>query len=356
MGDADRLEQVLYNLVDNAIKFTPDGERVLVAVTMEEVLEKQARLHFKVTDTGIGMSEEQVKRLFQPFYQGDGSSTRKVGGAGLGLSVSRHLVKLMGGTLQVESTLGAGSLFSFELSLKRSAHQAATEIAVDDLHGRRALVVDDNAGAREIFKDMLENLGATAMLVASGEEALAVLRDRDGGQTGFDFVLMDWRMPGMDGIETAQAMAQDPALAELPVILVSAFGRERAQRAADALKLAGICQKPLTPTELLTMAAKALTPLEAVTPEASDASETAPAWTPEEQQTLADLLEGWIQLLDQGNAQAANRLPEMRERLGATFRRPLDRAARQMADYDFDEASETVAGIRERVLGGKNMA
>ncbi|MGN7613451.1 ATP-binding protein [Magnetococcales bacterium HHB-1] len=344
-GDADRLEQILFNLIDNAIKFTGSQQRVVVKVTLEKARDHVVALHFSIADTGIGMSKEQIDHLFQPFYQGDASSTRKVGGAGLGLSVSRNLVKLMGGSLQVESALDQGSVFSFQLALARSSHQVEKKVSMDDLNGLRALVVDDNEGAREIFKEMLQNLGVQITMADSGLSALKRLRECV--ENPFDFILLDWRMPELDGIDTAREIQQDATLPSIPIILVSAFGRERAMRAASEVTLAGICQKPVTPTELLTIVGKAVSIKVSQTADLSTQSGEKSPFTPSEIKTLNALLLEWMRLLEQGNAQAANMLPQIRQQLGDRFRRPLDRAARQIEEYDFEDAAETVATIQD---------
>ncbi|MBF0186922.1 MAG: transporter substrate-binding domain-containing protein [Magnetococcales bacterium] len=344
LGDADRLEQVLLNLIENAIKFTPTGGRIVVSVEMERLDEDPPRLTFTITDTGIGIMPEQLERLFQPFFQGDDSSTRKAGGAGLGLSVGWNLVKLMGGDLQVETEPDRGSTFSFTLELEESAEKVLAEETRERLDGLRVLVVDDDTGAREIFQALLENLGAEVVTVDSGEAALAFLQEPGRREPSCDFILMDWKMPGLDGIETTALLQQDDTLSSIPVILVSAYGRERAARAASDVTLAGICRKPVTPTELLTIAGS-VTGTDQVQPEPPPPSESAPEMTPDQRRELADRLDALRRLLVQGNAQATNVLPEIRAHLGPEYRRLLDRAARQIEDYDFDDASETVTAI-----------
>ncbi|MBF0370303.1 MAG: transporter substrate-binding domain-containing protein [Magnetococcales bacterium] len=351
MGDATRLEQILFNLIENAIKFTQAG-KVLVAVETLDQLDARANIRFAITDTGIGMTQEEMAQLFQPFTQVDGSTTRQFGGVGLGLTVSRRLVELMGGELTVESVSGRGSTFSFQLSLEGMIQEReALEKSLTNLNGLHLLVVDDNEGARAIFKEMLENMGGRVTLAESGEGALVQLAGMTGEENPhrIDVILMDWKMPGLDGIETAQKIQENPDTAPLPIILVSAFGRERALRAASNIQLAGVCQKPVTPTELLSMVAKATVGLATPGRERQDNLQEGNLLTPEETQALYPLLNQLSQHLEQGNALAVKGVADIRDRLGPGFRRPLDRLLLQIENYDFDEAVETVQEIKEKL-------
>src|SRR5262249_38432077 len=179
-GDPLRLGQILPNLVNNAVKFTDQGEIRLKIELLEKTGEK-VQLKFSVRDTGIGMTPDQAARLFKPFSQADMSTTRKHGGTGLGLTISRRLVELMGGQIWLESEAGMGSTFSFTVWLE-IGRTGARRIVPSTLHSLRVLVVDDNAAAREILVDSMQNLAERADSVSSGPEAIAAIqeRDRDG--------------------------------------------------------------------------------------------------------------------------------------------------------------------------------
>ncbi|WP_095162969.1 response regulator [Pseudomonas sp. Irchel 3F5] len=252
-GDPLRLGQVLVNLGNNATKFTEQGEIVL-GVEQRGDAGDQTLLHFWVRDSGIGMSAEQCSRLFQPFSQADSSTTRKYGGTGLGLAISRHLVELMGGHIWVESEPGQGSTFHFEVSLGVQRDAAVRRmVTADELLGTRVLVVDDNASAREILSGMARSFGVEVDVAHSGRAALAMLVQAEAKRLAYDLVLMDWRMPGMDGVETVRQM-QAAKLAQTPsVIMVTAFGREEAREEASrfGIQLPVVLTKPVTPSTLL---------------------------------------------------------------------------------------------------------
>ncbi len=248
-GDPLRLGQILTNLVTNSIKFTEHGEIRLVAKKIEQIADN-IKLRFLVADTGIGMTEEQSKRLFQPFSQADSSTSRKYGGTGLGLAISKTLVEMMGGSIRVESKLGQGSTFSFTVSL-RASNETARRIVPQRLNALKALVVDDNASARETLGGLLKTLGATVELAASGAEALAAVKRADTGRQ-YDLILLDWRMPEADGIEVARRLKADSGLKTQPaIVLVTAFGREEVRVKAEQAGLDHILIKPVTSSTLL---------------------------------------------------------------------------------------------------------
>ena len=245
VGDPLRLGQVIANLINNAIKFTERGEVYLKAELQEQVGER-ARLRFSVRDTGIGMTPEQAARLFQPFTQADASTTRKHGGTGLGLTICRRLVELMGGEIGLDSEPGAGSTFHFTVSVGVASGAARDRVVPEPLRAVSALVVDDNAAARDILVHVLESVCARVDAVSSGEEAIAAVKQHDTSQP-YDVIFMDWRMPGLDGIEAAHRIKQDPDLTTHPaVLLVTAFGREEARAEAERVQLDGVLTKPVT--------------------------------------------------------------------------------------------------------------
>jgi signal transduction histidine kinase/DNA-binding response OmpR family regulator/HPt (histidine-containing phosphotransfer) domain-containing protein/HAMP domain-containing protein len=244
-GDPLRLGQVLTNLVNNAIKFTEQGEIRLRIEPLERAGEKIA-LKFSVKDTGIGMTPEQAARLFQPFTQADMSTTRKHGGTGLGLTIARRLVELMGGHIWLESEPGAGSTFYFIAWFELAAATAARRIVPERLGHLRALVVDDNPAAREILQEPLHAIVGHVDAVASGAEAIAAVEQADAAAP-YDLVFMDWRMPGMDGLEASRRIKGDPAVTHQPaIVLVTAFGREEVRDEAERLELDGFLVKPVT--------------------------------------------------------------------------------------------------------------
>ena len=263
VGDPLRLGQVLLNLGSNAVKFTDSGE-IAVAVQLLEQNDTSVRLRFEVRDTGIGMSAEQQQRLFQPFTQADSSTSRRYGGTGLGLAISRHLVHLMGGELSVDSAPVRGSRFHFELrfALQASSHVQPPRWSDETLRGTRVLVVDDNAAARELLAAMSQALDLRADTAASGGEALTRVAQADAGDEPYELLLLDWKMPRMDGVACAQALVERAGLRHPApvVIMATAFGREEVrQRLAERrLRVGALLTKPVTPSALLDACATAL--------------------------------------------------------------------------------------------------
>jgi len=248
IGDPVRLRQVLVNLGSNAIKFTDSGE---VTVGME-LLSQDAysvELHGWVRDTGVGMTAEQLERVFQPFMQADSSTTRRFGGTGLGLSIASQLVEKMGGRLWAESEQGKGSTFHFSARFGRSASNAAVPRALSaaELQGRRALLADDNAAALEVLGRMLEALGIVVDRATSGAHALQFV---DETPYAYSWILLDWKMPGMDGVASARRIVERHPRIRPCILLVTAFSRDDALRASAGLRLAGVLQKPVTPSSL----------------------------------------------------------------------------------------------------------
>ena len=245
LGDPLRLGQILTNLVNNAVKFTELGEIRLNIELMERTGEK-VQLKCSVRDTGIGMTPEQSAKLFQPFTQADMSTTRKHGGTGLGLTICRRLVELMGGSIWLESEPGAGTTFFFTVWLGVGTATDAGRIVPAKLAKLRVLVVDDNAAAREILQEPLSTLTSRVDAVASGKEAIAVIQERDATDP-YDIVFMDWRMPGMDGLQASRHIKSDETLTHRPaIVLVTAFGREEVREEAERLQLDGFLLKPVT--------------------------------------------------------------------------------------------------------------
>ncbi len=250
-GDPLRLGQVIINLVNNAVKFTEQGE---ISVSVREVKRQaeQIQLEFIVSDTGIGMTPEHIEQLFTVFTQADGSTTRKYGGTGLGLSICQRLVELMGGTIRVESELGQGSHFIFDVWLK--AEQGARTVSdglPNTLDGIRALVVDDNDHALMIMGDMLDVLSHPPTLVNHADKALAQINASIAEGKPINLVLMDWNMPDMDGIEACRKIRQTVPLEYQPhIVMVTAYDKDELAHVTEELQLSGYLSKPVGQSKL----------------------------------------------------------------------------------------------------------
>ena len=262
VGDPSRLRQVLLNLGNNAVKFTERGE-VVVTVGIVERQARSIQLHFEVRDTGIGMSLDEQQRLFLPFMQGDSSTSRRYGGTGLGLSISRHLVHLMGGEIGVESTLGQGSRFHFTLRFELPPEPAKPALPHrESLRGSRVLVVDDNACARDVLAGMGSALGLDTDTSADGQGALRMVELAEAGGKPYDLLLLDWKMPGLDGVECVRLLAQrkHPRHLAPTVLMVTALSRDEVQKrlAERQLAVGALLIKPVTPSTLLDACSQAL--------------------------------------------------------------------------------------------------
>ncbi len=223
-GDPGRLRQVLTNLIGNALKFTERGEiSVSASIVSESASDVMVRL--AVADTGIGISKDRQAAIFESFTQADGTSTRKYGGTGLGLTISKQIAELMGGSINVESEPGVGSVFSVVVPLARQMTAAAPAPAESNLRGRTVLFVDDNATNRRILREQLTSWGCFPLEAESGADALAILRT----VSSVSLVLMDMQMPGMDGQEATERLKQLPGYAGVPVVLLSSAGSLRAE-------------------------------------------------------------------------------------------------------------------------------
>ncbi len=252
IGDPTRLRQVLVNLVGNAIKFTERGE-IVIHVTQEEPSGPGIRLHFAISDTGIGISAEKIKTIFDPFTQADGSTTRKYGGTGLGLTISTQLVALMGGRMWVESTTGKGSTFHFtaRCGLSAATTEPPSSLPQESLRGLRVLVVDDNATNRRILEETLISWGMIPTVAASGPAALALLDDVACRGEPFSLVILDGQMPEMDGFALAETIHRHHHSAGATIMMLSSAGHREDARRCDELGLAAYLVKPVRPQDLL---------------------------------------------------------------------------------------------------------
>jgi CheY-like chemotaxis protein/HPt (histidine-containing phosphotransfer) domain-containing protein len=250
VGDPLRLGQILINLSNNAVKFTDTGE-IVVSTELVKKDGAQVTLKFSVQDTGIGMTEKQAAKLFQPFAQADSSTTRKYGGTGLGLTISKRLAEMMGGEIWVESERGRGSTFSFTANFGLGKEKAKKRFKPSqDLQSMKVLVVDDNATSRDIFQEMLESFTFEVTVAASGPEGITEL-EAAGKDKPFELVIMDWKMPGMDGIETSQQIKDHKNLSKIPaIIMVTAYGREEVMQQTEQVGLEGFLLKPVNSSML----------------------------------------------------------------------------------------------------------
>ncbi|HEY1975257.1 MAG TPA: response regulator [Candidatus Baltobacteraceae bacterium] len=264
LGDPVRLRQILVNLAGNAIKFTQEGGVVLSA----DLISREgstARVRLAVTDTGIGIDPETVPHLFTPFTQADGATTRRFGGTGLGLTITKHLVEAMGGTIGVDTARGKGSTFSFSLNF-RIAREASSGPR-EELHGLRALVVDDDIIARDVLGRYVTSWGLHATTVETGPEALYSLRSAIRRKAPFDVALVDLRLAESDGIELGKVILADPELRATKLILVTAFQASSTGKEAIAAGFSAFLTKPIRQSQLYDSIANAVLGKAAASPE-----------------------------------------------------------------------------------------
>ncbi|MBF0434917.1 MAG: response regulator [Magnetococcales bacterium] len=252
VGDPLRLEQVLTNLGSNAVKFTQKGQ-IVFRITVISCTDTRITMRFQVQDTGIGMDKEQSAKLFQPFHQCDSSTTRRYGGTGLGLAISQHLVQLMGGRIDVESQAEKGSLFQFVLTLMHHSDKELTNKEIPgDVDGLHILVVDDNDDSRAILASMLKTFSYSVVTAPSGGEALKVVDALQSKGDDLDLVIVDWRMSGMDGVETAQRIRQKYQSQKQPnIILMTSFGWDEVASDKNEEIFQGFLRKPTSFSTLL---------------------------------------------------------------------------------------------------------
>ena len=245
VGDPLRLGQVLINLANNAVKFTEKGH-ILIKAELVNKDDARCRIKFMVKDTGIGMTDLQIGKLFTAFSQADTSVTRKYGGTGLGLTISQRLVEMMKGEIMVESEAGIGSTFSFAAEFVcQSNIKVRHLVRPSNLAGLKVLVVDDSELAREVLVEQMLSFGIETVAVDSGDAAFRELERAGAGQP-YDLVLMDWLMPDKDGIETAQTILKTDKLARIPlIIMVTAFGREEVMKKAEKAGINAFLMKPV---------------------------------------------------------------------------------------------------------------
>ncbi|MDL2307516.1 response regulator [Desulfovibrio sp. OttesenSCG-928-C06] len=279
-GDSLRLSQILTNLATNAVKFTERGE-VMINCALHQPQDpalnhqnQRVGLHFVVHDTGIGMSEEQLERLFTPFTQVDGSITRKYGGTGIGLAITKRLVEMMDGEITISSKPNEGTTVSFTVFVELASAPHNIN-AIPDLKGMRVLLVDDNETARQVIGDMLGGLKLDVDSFPAADLAYQALQKAEEEGRPYRLALLDWRMPDIDGLEAARHISQEMPLGHRPVLLlVTAFGRADMQFPYKESGLSGVIFKPVSPSQLLNAILEAL----ASRNEASETG-TAPVYT-----------------------------------------------------------------------------
>ncbi len=270
IGDPARFRQVVLNLVGNAVKFTEQGE-IIVSVRRESQSETEAHLHFSVRDTGVGIAEEKLGSIFNPFQQADGSTSRRYGGTGLGLTVSAQLVALMGGKIWVESNPGEGSTFQFTARFRLSpdGKKAVKALSDIDLRGMRVLVVDDSATIRQIILEMLESWQMSPVAASGTEEAQQILVRVEPEGSPFELILIDSDMPESDGFTLARWIKDEDDLNSKMIMMLSS-SRDRSQEDFHALGIKASVTKPVRPSDLMDAI---MTALDVRKPESETASE-----------------------------------------------------------------------------------
>lgn len=251
VGDPLRLRQIVVNLVNNAVKFTEKGA-ICVKVQKLSETEEQIELQFSVIDTGIGMSKEHQEKMFQSFSQADDSVTRKYGGTGLGLAISKQLSELMGGRIWLDSELGSGSTFHFTVVMGKS-DKVGEVLTIDrkKIANLKALVVDDIALTRKVLVEFLERMGIAAIQTDNGKDAVKMVFDAKSKSKPFDLVLMDWRMPGMDGIEASKRIHNDHMGDSPHILMVSAYDKDDAKAQIEGTEVNQFLEKPVSQSTLL---------------------------------------------------------------------------------------------------------
>jgi signal transduction histidine kinase/CheY-like chemotaxis protein len=249
-GDPGRLRQILINLVGNATKFTETGE-VSIRVTLDDEDTTHATIRFSVTDTGIGIPKDRMDRLFESFSQVDSSTTRKYGGTGLGLTISKQLAEIMGGHIGVESEEGKGSTFWFTAVLEKQPEGKYKRVVVPgDIKGKRILIVDDNATIRYVLREQLKSWGCRYGEASSGVQALEELRQAVAGKDPFEISILDMRMPEMDGETLGKKIKQDPELKNTKLVMMTSMGQRGDARRFEDIGFSAYLTKPVKQSKL----------------------------------------------------------------------------------------------------------
>ncbi|MFM2195297.1 MAG: hypothetical protein RL092_897, partial [Bacteroidota bacterium] len=249
MGDSVRLRQVLLNLADNAAKFTQNGEVKITAKLLQK-LPYGVIINFSIKDTGIGLTEEQQKKLFSPFQQADLSTTRKFGGTGLGLAICRRIVEMMDGELTAISEFGKGSEFTFNAFFSSAQESSNTVEPLQSLIGLKALLVDDSESARMVLTEMLSSLGFTVIVAKDAYEAIDIFEVEQKSSHPLSLMVVDWKMPGMDGLQLVRELRAKEGVEVPSILMVTAYGIESMREAAKQKLVDGVMLKPITLSNL----------------------------------------------------------------------------------------------------------
>jgi len=258
-GDPLRVGQILINLVNNAVKFTDSGE-IVVKIENSHATTEKVVLTFSIIDSGIGMTPEQMDKLFQSFSQADASTTRKYSGTGLGLTICKQLTALMGGEIRVESTYGEGCTFIFSAEFGYSDLETQkVVVSKSALIEKRVLIVDDSSVAREILQEISKSLGLKVDLARSGKEGIEKIKQADKNSNPYLIVYIDWKMPVLDGLETCQLIQADESLQSPPkLVIVTAYDADEVISVTKDVQLSGVLSKPVTASSLLDTSLQAL--------------------------------------------------------------------------------------------------
>ena len=247
-GDGLRLRQVLLNLTDNAGKFTERGE-IKIEARLINIIGHRIRIQFSISDSGIGMTNDQIGRIFTPFQQADISTTRKFGGTGLGLTICKSIIELMNGQLEVESQLGHGSIFRFTAEFQTANIETQHQGPYEPKQGLKALLVDDSESARIILDEMLTSFGFEVYSAENAQQAIEIFKTQHSVESPFSILMVDWKMPGMNGIELVESLKQQ--MESIPaVIMVTAYGLESIKEAASKKLVNDYLLKPINPSTL----------------------------------------------------------------------------------------------------------
>lgn len=253
VGDQMRVNQILTNLLSNAIKFTPDRGRVKLLINEEKEDEENTYIHFEISDTGIGMSEEFLSQVWTPFEQADASINRRYGGTGLGLAITKNLVEIMGGNIKVKSELGVGTTFLIDLCFKRTIQPS--KLKTYDFKNIRALVIDDDSSTCDYVYLLFTKFGVRCSSFTSSQNAIDEFYEEKKKGDPYNLCLVDWQMPGMDGIETVKKI-REIAIEDLPVIIITAYDYTAIADKAAEIGINSFVSKPLFPSSLFNLIAK----------------------------------------------------------------------------------------------------
>ncbi|MFA6119871.1 MAG: ATP-binding protein [Sideroxydans sp.] len=346
IGDFTKLKQILINLLSNAIKFTPQGE-INVGVRLESDTADGLRLRFAVSDTGLGISQEQISRLFQSFQQADSSTTRKYGGTGLGLAISKRLVELMGGAIDVSSELGRGSTFWFTVPLERDSGIAqmppwviANEPVVDrerltDIAGARVLVVDDDPLNQETLRLLIEQLGLAVDVVGDGATALQHLEGR--GPDDYALIMMEMHMPEMDGATACAAIRRLPSWTDRPIVGITANVAPAVRTAGLQAGMNEVIDRPVTQTALYPTLLRWIAPRPHFNPPTSVV----------DTQELARVCQALAQQLAGNELRAKHTLDDHAELLRAASPQAFEEIKAAIEDIDFERALAALTAMTQ---------